>query len=84
MLAGDKTVAYFPEDPLAKKNCFVKLTTGACVIKICNVVMEQHIMKIAIEYRGRHKKGITTFNDTENSLQQKYMFELHKCWRKMK
>ncbi len=32
--------------------------------------MELHILKITIEYRGSHKKGITIFNATEVSLQQ--------------
>jgi len=37
--------------------------------------MEQHILKFAIEYRERHKKGITIFDATEVSLQQKIMLE---------
>ncbi len=41
-----------------------------------NTKMEQHVLKIVIEYRGRHKKGITIFNATEVSLQQNFMFEL--------
>jgi len=32
--------------------------------------MEQQILKIAIEYRGPHKKDFTIFNATEVSLQQ--------------
>ncbi len=34
--------------------------------------MEQHILKIVMEYRWHHKKGITIFNATEVSLQQKF------------
>ncbi len=35
---------------------------------------KQHILKIAVEYRGRYKKGITIFNASEASLQQKCFF----------
>jgi hypothetical protein len=37
--------------------------------------MEQNILKIDIEYRGRHKKGTTIFNAAQVSLQQIYMIE---------
>ncbi len=33
---------------------------------------KQHILKIAMEYRGRYKKGSTIFNASEASLQQKF------------
>ncbi len=36
---------------------------------------KQHILMIAVEYRGRHKKGITILNATEVSLQQNILFE---------
>jgi hypothetical protein len=36
---------------------------------------KQHILKIAVEYRGRHKKGITIFNAAKVSQQQKILFE---------
>jgi hypothetical protein len=41
--------------------------------------MEQHILKTDIKYRGHHKKGITIFNATKVSLQQKCSHEKQKC-----
>jgi hypothetical protein len=40
------------------------------------IVMEQLIWKFV---RGYHKKGFTTFNATEVSLQQKIMLQQQKC-----
>ncbi len=36
--------------------------------------MEQHILKIFIDDRGRHWKGITIYNANEVSLQQTLEF----------
>jgi hypothetical protein len=36
--------------------------------------MEEHIFKITIDYRGHHRKGITTFNAFEAGLQQNLSF----------
>ncbi len=47
--------------------------------KFGHFVMEQHNLKIVIEYRGRHKKGIIILNATEVSLHQKFMYKWPKC-----
>ncbi len=36
--------------------------------------MEQHILQIFIDYRGRHWKGIIIYSTTEVSLQHKLKF----------